>query len=201
MGLTVEAIFWRYCGDEFEDFMLYHRRRTTITLAAHAAAVLGYLAALAVMYPDCWSIISAGPFGSHPTLTEQYSCVAWCVACGGALGALLTAGSWTVSWEAPWLPRCLRHPMLNDLAVYPGSPAAVAISVSRQFRDLSKVTLRLGGGRVILTDSWILVPTAYRLRFAHQSGVDLSVISARSFLACFFLSHDFPWHASASLSF
>lgn len=74
------------------------------------------------------------------------------------------------------------HPLARTLAVHappPSSWRAVASSINIEFRRIDKFATGAPGARVIVTDTWVIKVTTYRLHVAQQQGIRLTVTDSR----------------------
>ncbi|XP_075800077.1 E3 ubiquitin-protein ligase TM129 isoform X2 [Microtus pennsylvanicus] len=81
------------------------------------------------------------------------------------------------SWD-----KWTRHPLAQTLALYalPQSGwQAVASSINTEFRRIDKFATGAPGARVIVTDTWVMKVTTYRVRVAQQQDVHLTVTESR----------------------
>ncbi|KAM7158402.1 E3 ubiquitin-protein ligase TM129 isoform 2-T2 [Molossus nigricans] len=81
------------------------------------------------------------------------------------------------SWD-----RWARHPLARTLALYalPQSGwQAVASSVNTEFRRIDKFATGAPGARVIVTDTWVMKVTTYRVHVAQQQDVHLTVTESQ----------------------
>ncbi|XP_008840048.1 E3 ubiquitin-protein ligase TM129 isoform X3 [Nannospalax galili] len=78
--------------------------------------------------------------------------------------------------------RWARHPLARTLAHYalPQSGwQAVASSINTEFRRIDKFATGAPGARVIVTDTWVMKVTTYRVHVAQQQDVHLTVTESR----------------------
>lgn len=81
------------------------------------------------------------------------------------------------SWD-----RWACHPLARTLALYalPQSGwRAVASSVNTEFRRIDKFATGAPGARVIVTDTWVMKVTTYRVHVAQQQDVHLTVTESQ----------------------
>lgn len=75
-----------------------------------------------------------------------------------------------------------RHPLARSLALYalPQSGwRAVASSINTEFRRIDKFATGAPGARVIVTDTWVMKVTTYRVHVAQQQDVHLTVTGSQ----------------------
>ena len=75
-----------------------------------------------------------------------------------------------------------RHPLAQSWALYalPQSGwQAVASSVNTEFRRIDKFATGAPGARVIVTDTWVMKVTTYRVHVAQQQDVHLTVTESQ----------------------
>ena len=78
--------------------------------------------------------------------------------------------------------RWARHPLARTLALYalPRSGwQAVASSVNTEFRRIDKFATGVPGARVIVTDTWVMKVTTYRVHVAQQQDVHLTLMESQ----------------------
>lgn len=78
--------------------------------------------------------------------------------------------------------RWAHHPLARTLALYalPWSGwRAVASSVNTEFRRIDKFATGVPGARVIVTDTWVMKVTTYRVHVAQQQDVHLTVMESQ----------------------
>lgn len=91
----------------------------------------------------------------------------------------------TISWTLIYYwsrDRWARHPLARTLALYalPQSGwQAVASSVDTEFRRIDKFATGAPGARVIVTDTWVMKVTTYRVHVAQQQDVHLTVTESQ----------------------
>ncbi|XP_006755272.1 PREDICTED: E3 ubiquitin-protein ligase TM129 [Myotis davidii] len=91
----------------------------------------------------------------------------------------------TISWTLIYYwsrDRWARHPLSRTLALYalPQSGwQAVASSVNTEFRRIDKFATGAPGARVIVTDTWVMKVTTYRVHVAQQQDVHLTVTESQ----------------------
>lgn len=82
-----------------------------------------------------------------------------------------------------WSRECwARHPLARTLALYalPQSDwRAVATSINTEFRRIDKFATGAPGARVIVTDTWVMKVTTYRVHVAQQQDVQLTVTQSQ----------------------
>lgn len=75
-----------------------------------------------------------------------------------------------------------RHPLARTLALYALPQSgwwAVASSVNTEFRRVDKFATGALGARVIVTDTWVMKVTTYRVHVAQQQDVHLTVTESQ----------------------
>nr|XP_035926076.1 E3 ubiquitin-protein ligase TM129 isoform X2 [Halichoerus grypus] len=166
-GLTVQNLLSGWLGSEDAAFVPYHLRRTSATLLCHSLLPLGYYVGMCFaasekqLYslgqaPEAWRLflllaVTLPTIAS--TLIYYWSCDQWA-----------------------------RHPLARTLALYalPQSGwRAVASSVNTEFRRIDKFATGAPGARVIVTDTWVMKVTTYRVHAARQQDVHLTVTGSR----------------------
>uniref|UniRef100_A0A8D1PNA6 Transmembrane protein 129, E3 ubiquitin ligase n=1 Tax=Sus scrofa TaxID=9823 RepID=A0A8D1PNA6_PIG len=78
--------------------------------------------------------------------------------------------------------RWAHHPLARALALYAPPQSgwrAVASSVNTEFRRIDKFATGAPGARVIVTDTWVMKVTTYRVHVAQQQDVHLTVTQSQ----------------------
>ncbi|XP_047422923.1 E3 ubiquitin-protein ligase TM129 [Sciurus carolinensis] len=166
-GLTVQNLLSSWLGSEDAAFVSYHLRRTAATLLCHSLLPLGYYVGMCCaasekrLYspsqaPEAWQLflLVAVTLPSVASIVIYY----W------------SQDQWTC------------HPLARTLALYalPQSGwQAVAASINTEFRRIDKFATGAPGARVIVTDTWVMKVTTYRVHVAQQQDVHLTVTESR----------------------
>ncbi|KAG3277066.1 E3 ubiquitin-protein ligase TM129 [Ictidomys tridecemlineatus] len=166
-GLTVQNLLSGWLGSEDAAFVSYHLRRTAATLLCHSLLPLGYYVGMCCaasekrLYspshaPEAWQLflLLAVTLPSVASILIYY----W------------SQDQWTC------------HPLARTLALYalPQSGwQAVAASINTEFRRIDKFATGVPGARVIVTDTWVMKVTTYRVHVAQQQDVHLTVTESR----------------------
>ncbi|XP_049808777.1 E3 ubiquitin-protein ligase TM129 isoform X1 [Schistocerca nitens] len=166
-GLTVEELFSCWLGSEFENFVLYHIRRSSITILSHSLLPLGYLVGLCLFITEdlhmlffeggyLWNIFVI----ASVLLPIATACVIW---------------TW---WKDNWK----RHPICQTLRLFATENTAwesVASDINLEFRRLDKFCVQTSPvTKVVATDNWVFWVRPYGMDCAHQS--DTALIVCRS---------------------
>ncbi|XP_032093694.1 E3 ubiquitin-protein ligase TM129 [Thamnophis elegans] len=167
-GLTVQNLLGNWLGSEDVAFVHYHLRRGTGTLLAHAALPLGYY----------FGMCFAAPEKQLSTISEASEL--WKTFFVGAVLLLILAVTFAFLWSRDgWS----RHPLVQNLSCYALAPhgtwQTVASSIDTEFRRIDKFATGPPGGRLIVTDSWIIKVTTYSFHVAPQRDIQMSVIASR----------------------
>ncbi|XP_058157643.1 E3 ubiquitin-protein ligase TM129 [Dasypus novemcinctus] len=166
-GLTVQNLLSGWLGSEDAAFVSYHQRRTAATLLCHSLLPLGYYVGL------CFAASEEGLFapGQAPEAWRLFLLLA------------LTLPTATCALICHWArDRWAHHPLSRTLALYalPQSGwQAVASSVNTEFRRIDKFATGAPGARVVVTDTWVMKVTTYRVHVAQQQDVHLTVTGSR----------------------
>lgn len=164
-GLTVQNLFASYLGSEEIDFVEYHLKRTTITLAIHSCFLILYYLGLAISNHGLLQPSTLSPFGMLFALL--------CI--GSFTTGLLICLLWRVNnWKY--------HPLTQDLLKYDATWRSVASRINIEFRRLEKFCSISGGTSVYVTDSWIIKCSTYKVYIAQQTDAHLSVIQSEEFV-------------------
>ncbi|KAG8591210.1 hypothetical protein GDO81_000087 [Engystomops pustulosus] len=166
-GITVQNLLSGWLGSEDVAFIHYHVRRTTATLLVHSLLPLGYYIGMCFAAPEkqLYSVYTAG---------EGWKMFALCaVILPTAVGFL--ALYWSQKrWSNHPLARTLCHHALpqSDWRV-------VASSINTEFRRIDKFATGVPGARVIVTDTWVMKVTTYKVYVAQQQDIHLTVTESR----------------------
>lgn len=196
-GLTLEAIFQNWLGNEHELFVQYHVRRTTMNLFLHSMVPFGeaYCVSLSV---------TSKSFDVHNLKFTWFT--------GYILGLEYVRAysytdvehqflaTWSLSWTIYvifstliplsvctyfylWFNDLLKdHPIARKLAVYrnPGASwLTVASDINIEYRRVNKIIIQSSSVvRVVATDNWVIKISPYTLDIAHQSDTALILSSA-----------------------
>ncbi|ELK06590.1 E3 ubiquitin-protein ligase TM129 [Pteropus alecto] len=166
-GLTVQNLLSGWLGSEDAAFVPYHLRRTAATLLCHSLLPLGYYVGM------CFAASEKRLYspGQAPE--------AWRLFLLLAVTLPTIACTLIYYWSRD---RWARHPLARTLALYalPQSGwRAVASSVNTEFRRIDKFATGAPGARVIVTDTWVMKVTTYRVHVAQQQDVHLTVTESQ----------------------
>ncbi|KAM8938720.1 E3 ubiquitin-protein ligase TM129 [Pelodytes ibericus] len=166
-GITVQNLFSAWLGSEDMFFIHYHIKRTTATLLAHTFLPLGYFLGMCVAAPE----------------RELYN---FYKASEGLKVSILIAiilpsiaSILTFYWS---LKRWSNHPLARTLshhALPQSSWRAVASSINTEFRRIDKFATGVAEARVIVTDTWVMKVTTYKVNVAQQQDIHLTVVDSR----------------------
>ncbi|XP_049645696.1 E3 ubiquitin-protein ligase TM129 isoform X2 [Suncus etruscus] len=166
-GLTVQNLLSGWLGSEDAAFVPHHLRRTAATLLCHALLPLGYYVGM------CFAA------SEKQLYWPSRAPVAWRL----FLLLAVTLPAVTCVLIYYWSRECwARHPLARTLALYalPQSDwRAVATSINTEFRRIDKFATGAPGARVIVTDTWVMKVTTYRVHVAQQQDVQLTVTQSQ----------------------
>ncbi|XP_032348281.1 E3 ubiquitin-protein ligase TM129 isoform X3 [Camelus ferus] len=166
-GLTVQNLLSGWLGSEDAAFVPYHLRRTAATLLCHSLLPLGYYVGM------CFAASEKRLY--FPSQAPE----TWRVFL--LLAVLLPTIACTLIYY--WSrDQWAHHPLARTLALYalPQSGwRAVASSVNTEFRRIDKFATGAPGARVIVTDTWVMKVTTYRVHVAQQQDVHLTVTESQ----------------------
>nr|XP_012322297.1 E3 ubiquitin-protein ligase TM129 [Aotus nancymaae] len=166
-GLTVQNLLSGWLGSEDAAFVPFHLRRTAATLLCHSLLPLGYY-------------VGMGLAASEKRLySPSQAPEAWRLFLLLAVTLPSVACILIYYWSRD---RWACHPLARTLALYalPQSGwQAVASSVNTEFRRIDKFATGAPGARVIVTDTWVMKVTTYRVHVAQQQDVHLTVTESR----------------------
>uniref|UniRef100_A0A1I7W5T9 Transmembrane protein n=2 Tax=Loa loa TaxID=7209 RepID=A0A1I7W5T9_LOALO len=166
-GFTIQTLFSGILGVERDDFVGYHLRRSVLTRFVHFCSPLFYFVYLSV-------VLRETVFTLTPQTILQF----------GAYASIITAGVAAFIMLYHWWKGFDEHPTVHCLKRYLGSNGSswheVAESINAEYRNmLDTLNITLTGiDRVVMTSSWILNITNYRLTCAQVSDVSLEAIRA-----------------------
>ncbi|XP_016014809.2 E3 ubiquitin-protein ligase TM129 isoform X3 [Rousettus aegyptiacus] len=166
-GLTVQNLLSGWLGSEDAAFVPYHLRRTAATLLCHSLLPLGYYVGM------CFAASEKRLYS--PSQVPE----AWRLFLLLAVTLPTIACTLIYYWSRD---RWARHPLARTLALYalPQSGwRAVASSVNTEFRRIDKFATGAPGARVIVTDTWVMKVTTYRVHVAQQQDVHLTVTESQ----------------------
>ncbi|KAM4051725.1 E3 ubiquitin-protein ligase TM129 [Anomaloglossus baeobatrachus] len=166
-GITVQNLLSGWLGSEDVAFVQYHVRRTTATGVVHSLLPLGYYIGMCFAAPekqlyyfssasDGWRVFALLVV-LLPTIT-------------GVLALYWSQKRWS------------NHPLSRTLSQHalPHSDwRVVASSINREFRRIDKFATGVTGARVIVTDTWVMKVTTYKLHVAQQQDIHLTVTESR----------------------
>ncbi|XP_038609160.1 E3 ubiquitin-protein ligase TM129 [Tachyglossus aculeatus] len=167
LGLTVQRLLAAWLGSEHRHFVRYHCRRTAATGLLHALLPLGYYIGMCFAAPERKLY--------HVSLLSD----GWRMFLALAVALPTIAGTLAYYWSRNgWA----NHPLARTLALFALPPTgwqAVASSIDTEFRRIDKFATGPPGARVIVTDTWVMKVTAYRVHVAQQQDIHLTVTDSR----------------------
>ncbi|XP_056407549.1 E3 ubiquitin-protein ligase TM129 [Hyla sarda] len=166
-GITVQNLLSGWLGSEDVAFIHYHVRRTTATLLVHSLLPLGYYIGMCFAAPEkhLYNVYTASE--------------------GWKLFALFTVvlptitGVLALYWSRK---RWRNHPLARTLSHHalPQSDwRVVASSINTEFRRIDKFATGVPEARVIVTDTWVMKVTTYKVYVAQQQDIHLTVTESR----------------------
>uniref|UniRef100_W5MYU1 Transmembrane protein 129, E3 ubiquitin protein ligase n=1 Tax=Lepisosteus oculatus TaxID=7918 RepID=W5MYU1_LEPOC len=166
-GVTVQNIFSGWLGSEDLGFVQYHIRRTSVTILVHSVLPLGYYLGMCLAAADknLWRI--------HQASDE------WRIYFAAAVSLPVISGMLVFYWSRN---RWGKHPISKTLAAHAlpqSSWRAVASSINTEFRRIDKFATGDPGARVIVTDTWVMKVTTYRVHIALQQDIHLTVTDSK----------------------
>ncbi|CAJ0956116.1 unnamed protein product [Ranitomeya imitator] len=166
-GITVQNLLSGWLGIEDTAFIQYHVRRTTATMMVHSLLPLGYYIGMCLAAPEkqLYYFYSA---------SEGWRVFAlFVVILPSITGCLALYWSWK-KWTNHPLAQVLSHHALpqSDWTV-------VASSINREFRRIDKFATGAPGARIIVTDTWVMKVTTYKVYVAQQQDIHLTVTESR----------------------
>lgn len=177
-GLTVQNLFSSYLGSQELHFVLYHMRRTSVTLIVHSLIPLGYY-------------IGFGCCLQENNLFEwEYLQTEWKVYLSLAFLCPITTITIFYCWS---LNNWEQHPIAKHLSHIASEGTTwrdVADSINQEFRRVDKFTSGPHSRQVIITDSWVMKTSTYHVYVAHQNDIDLTLSGTEE--------HDLSYETSIS---
>ncbi|KAG9479513.1 hypothetical protein GDO78_011509 [Eleutherodactylus coqui] len=162
-GITVQNLLSGWLGSEDVAFTQYHVRRTTATLLVHSLLPMGYYIGMCFAAP------------------EKQLYYFYAVSDGWRIFALFAvilptaAGFLALYWSRK---RWTNHPLARALAHHalPHSDWRIVVfSINNEFRRIDKFATGVPGARVIVTDTWVMKVTTYKVYVAQQQDIHLTV--------------------------
>ncbi|XP_068153616.1 E3 ubiquitin-protein ligase TM129 [Drosophila tropicalis] len=189
LGFTIEQLFSRLLGEEYQDFVGYHLRRTSLNLFVHSCLPFSYFlihrlkfSVFATQEPLEESDLD--PDFPMPQEAVAFKTLTWKTAQRFSVLAVLAVPALIFNWhQQNWR----RHPINKTLSKYannnnPGNYRTVASDIAIEFRRPEIYKKKLNSiSTVIATDNWLIKTTMYNVHFAHQSNTTLSVAKAETY--------------------
>lgn len=169
-GLTIEYLFDKFLGSEHENFILYHIKRTSLTLITHSLLPVGYVIGLTCL-SDSGSVWSSVSILWNGVVTVSVLL---------PLVGFIIVWYWSRNkWE--------HHPIAEKLKVFCESSntswRSLASDINIEFRRVEKITLRCSSvATVHATENWIIKLTPYKMYIAHQNHSVLILSNADTHL-------------------
>ncbi|CAI9717429.1 Hypothetical predicted protein [Octopus vulgaris] len=165
-GFSIQNVFSNYLGSQDLHFIIYHQRRTAITLVIHSILPLGYYVGLSCLVDS----------HLHFDLDDLTS--GWMIylilATSFPIATLTLFYYWSLNnWD--------QHPVAKQLQLLTENGSSwhdIASSINVEFRRPDKFTSGSMARRVIVTDSWIMKTSTYHVYIAHQNDIHLSLASS-----------------------
>ncbi|KAK9496772.1 hypothetical protein O3M35_010569 [Rhynocoris fuscipes] len=165
-GFAIESIFDWFLPKEHEDFISYHIKRTSLTLFIHSMLPIGYLLGLGIITENLAIITSLdGLWWSTFVLMAHLL----------PLTTAFVISRWAHdNWS--------EHPIACTLKLFcpeGSSWKQLASSINIDYRGIDKISLEPSSlTKIVVTNSWIMKISPYKLELAHQSDSSLEVCSA-----------------------
>ncbi|XP_075713039.1 E3 ubiquitin-protein ligase TM129 isoform X2 [Rhinoderma darwinii] len=166
-GITVQNLLSAWLGSEDVAFIHYHVRRTTATLLVHSLLPLGYYIGMCFAAPE-------KQLYYFYTASEGWKLLALVAVILPTITGFLALYWSQKRWRNHPLARTLSHHALpqSDWRV-------VASSINTEFRRIDKFATGVPGARVIVTDTWVMKVTTYKVYVAQQQDIHLTVTESR----------------------
>ncbi|KAL7886380.1 hypothetical protein AOLI_G00066750 [Acnodon oligacanthus] len=178
-GLTVQNIFSGWLGSEDVAFIQYHTRRTALTVLIHCSLPLELYF---ILQSTCGFGYYIGMCIAAPEENLMYIHLAsqgWQLYFGLSMAFQLLSCALVFHWsENEWA----NHPISKTLGIFAlpqSSWRAVASSINTEFRRIEKFATGPPDARVIITDTWVMKVTVYRLFVTLQQDAHLTVIHSK----------------------
>ena len=159
-GLTVEAMLAGHLGDENQNLLGYHLRRTAANWALHGAMVLLFVLAMYGFYvPDDAMAVR---FVLH--------------------GLLLGSTYATASGLAWFFDRGgLVHPLIARLKSHsPNNWRQLAMDINNEAMQPDALRVGIGGQKLVVTSHWLVWIDAHNVHLGHQREVRMRVNASRT---------------------
>ncbi|XP_018410267.1 PREDICTED: E3 ubiquitin-protein ligase TM129 [Nanorana parkeri] len=166
-GITVQNLLSGWLGSEDLSFIHYHIRRTTATVLVHSLLPLGYYVGMCFAAPE-------NNLYYVYTASEGWKAFALMAVALPTLMSLLALYWSQKRWSNHPLARTLAHHALPR-----SGWRVVASSINTEFRRIDKFATGVPGARVIVTDTWVMKVTTYRVYVAQQQDIHLTVTESR----------------------
>lgn len=160
-GFTIQQLLGHFLGGEDVNFVEYHIKGTTLTMVAHSLLPLGYF----FCFPLFVESFEEQKFWQEKCIWEA------------AVGISVVFPTVIIMIALYWaMEDWKHHPAVKVLAQYGQPWRVVAARIDMEFRRVDKFASGTGTmTRVIVTDSWIIKTTPYRLFIIQQSDTSLTL--------------------------
>ncbi|XP_019881818.2 E3 ubiquitin-protein ligase TM129 [Aethina tumida] len=172
IGLTIENAFGRFLGNPFDNFILYHVRRSMASLMAFSLFPFGYI--FAVIY---YEYITENDINISELLSncKLFTTVAF---------ILPSLAFYQIQkWQKH---NFAEHPTIKNLSKYINEEhptwTQIAGEINAEYRRVTKVLLEVNPiTSVVITDNWILKIDLFETHIAKISDTDMLVSESREF--------------------
>ncbi|XP_011313749.1 E3 ubiquitin-protein ligase TM129 [Fopius arisanus] len=170
-GLTIPALFSSWLGNEYDNFVQYHIKRTIVTLFIHSLLPFGYIVGLSLLDHIDSAQVFLGT--EHPLWLTLSIC---------ALIGPIYALNLIVNWSKNGFSK---HPIAKSLGIYctdTGIWLDIAADVNREYKSFNKLQIRTNSTtKIVVTNTWIIKVSAYKLEIASQINSVLVTYNVNSY--------------------
>uniref|UniRef100_A0A1B0BHP3 RING-type domain-containing protein n=1 Tax=Glossina palpalis gambiensis TaxID=67801 RepID=A0A1B0BHP3_9MUSC len=188
LGLTIEQLFSRLLGEEYLNFVLYHKKRTSLNLFVHSCLPALYFLIhrfkfSVFMESELEKESELDPDFPMPQEAKAFKTLTWKVAQRFSLMAILVVPALIFNWyQQDWK----RHPISQTLLKFSNVPHSsiteIISDIGNEFRRPNIYKKKLNFiSTVITTENWIIKTSLYNVYFAHQSDTTLSVAKTETY--------------------
>ncbi|KAF5273786.1 hypothetical protein FQA39_LY00901 [Lamprigera yunnana] len=165
-GITISSLFSSILGSEHEDFILYHIKRSCITLLVYSLLPAGYIIGLWFCnYNE--ELLSLWNY-NESILWKIFSCS--CIVL--PLLALYQLKTW---YDDDWK----NHPIAINAVKFCNGDSNwryTASDINIEFRRINKIVIQVNAiCKIVATENWIMKITPLTVFMAHQSDASLNV--------------------------
>ncbi|KJE90682.1 transmembrane protein [Capsaspora owczarzaki ATCC 30864] len=165
--LTLDALLASFGPREDRSYIHHHMHMTTLTLAAHALLLLGFVAGTAGLLHDDPS------WNATPELLQYAAMLLAVAAVVLAFTMLAHAFRWSLL-DGEY------HPSARNLSAYSPTWRHLARQIDMECRRMDCVVVNSHEAQLVITSDWILQRTWYNLHIANHNDVDMSILGSET---------------------